>query len=145
MPTTFKVGGKMFAEIIRTQAGDIILKTPFVEKFIDEMKIMVPKRYRVWQPIEKVWLIDEFYADEIKQLVGWYFPDVETIDLARAAMMTAIPSWAKTLHIQPDAPQEVTEAAYRALSKLHHPDRGGSTEKMKQINAAMEQARQRSY
>lgn len=113
----------MFAEIIRTQAGDIILKTPFVEK---------------------VWLIDEFYADEIKQLVDWYFPDVETIDLARAAMVTAIPAWAKVLYVQPDAPQEVTEAAYRALSKINHPDRGGSTEKMKQINAAVEQARQRS-
>ena len=134
----------MFAEIIRTQAGDVILKTPFVGKFIDEMKNMVPKQYRAWEPIEKVWFVDGSYAEEIEQLVSYYFPDVETIDLARAAMVTAIPSWAKTLHIQPDAPQEVTEAAYRALSKIFHPDRGGSTEKMKQINAAVEQARQRS-
>ena len=134
----------VFAEIIRTQAGDIILKTPFVGKFIDEMKNMIPKQYRVWHPVEKVWHVDELFAEEIQQLVDYYFPDTETIDLARASMAAAVPSWAKVLYIQADAPPEVVEAAYRALSKLHHPDRGGSVETMKKINLAIEQARQRS-
>jgi hypothetical protein len=40
------------------------------------------------------------------------------------------------LHLQPEAPFEVVQAAYRALSKLHHPDAGGDAERMQQINAA---------
>jgi len=35
-----------------------------------------------------------------------------------------------------NAPPEVVDAAYKALAKLHHPDRGGDVEKMKEINDA---------
>jgi hypothetical protein len=51
------------------------------------------------------------------------------------------PEWARTLHISPDAPLEVAEAAYRALSKRAHPDYGGSHDTMKALNRAIEQAR----
>jgi hypothetical protein len=40
------------------------------------------------------------------------------------------------LHVTPNAPPEVTEAAYRALAKIHHPDVGGSDAVMKRINVA---------
>ncbi len=42
------------------------------------------------------------------------------------------------LHLLPTAPIEVIRAAHRALAALHHPDRGGSGEKMVAINAAYE-------
>lgn len=48
--------------------------------------------------------------------------------------------WA-ILHLANDAPPELVEAAYRALVKLHHPDRGGNADRMKAINAAMDQLR----
>jgi hypothetical protein len=44
-----------------------------------------------------------------------------------------------SLHISKDAPREVIEAVYKALTRLHHPDKGGSEEKMKEINAARDQ------
>ena len=40
------------------------------------------------------------------------------------------------LHLLPSAPQEVAQAAYRALAVLTHPDKGGSDEAMKKVNAA---------
>ena len=43
-----------------------------------------------------------------------------------------------TLHLRPGAPVEVVEAAYRALALLYHPDRGGDTDRMQEINAAIE-------
>lgn len=135
---------RMFAEIIYTRAGDMILKTPFVPGFVADLKTTVPGRYRVWEPREKVWLIDGYYADEVCELVDYYFPSAETIDLARIAITKRTPEppwWAKILYIQPDAPREVVEAAYRALSKKYHPDRGGNEVSMKELNDAIDQAR----
>lgn len=42
------------------------------------------------------------------------------------------------LHVTEDAGPEVIRAAYRALSREHHPDSGGSTEKMQRLNKAMD-------
>lgn len=41
-----------------------------------------------------------------------------------------------TLFLLDGAPIQVVKAAYRALSKLHHPDAGGDPEKFKKINLA---------
>jgi hypothetical protein len=46
------------------------------------------------------------------------------------------------LFVQSNAPWEVIEAAYRALAKLHHPDRGGDTARMQGINAAYDKIKQ---
>lgn len=40
------------------------------------------------------------------------------------------------LHLKPDAPREVVDAAYKALQRLHHPDRGGCLETSQRINEA---------
>lgn len=40
------------------------------------------------------------------------------------------------LCVNADAPPEVIDAAYKALAKLHHPDRGGDPERMKEITEA---------
>jgi curved DNA-binding protein CbpA len=45
------------------------------------------------------------------------------------------------LHLTDDAPWEVVQAAYKALAFLHHPDRGGSTTRMQQINSALDRIR----
>ena len=45
------------------------------------------------------------------------------------------------LHVSDDAPLEVAEAAYRALSRAAHPDVGGSHAQMKALNLAIEQIR----
>jgi curved DNA-binding protein CbpA len=42
------------------------------------------------------------------------------------------------LCVTPDAPPEVIAAAYRALSKLHHPDARGSASRMTALNLAYE-------
>lgn len=36
------------------------------------------------------------------------------------------------------APKQVIQAAYRALAKIHHPDVGGSLQKMQELNRAWE-------
>lgn len=40
------------------------------------------------------------------------------------------------LYVLPNAPKEVVRAAYRALAAIHHPDSGGDSERMIEINRA---------
>jgi len=44
----------------------------------------------------------------------------------------------EVLGVDPDAPEEVVKAAYRALAKERHSDHGGSDEEMRELNAAKE-------
>lgn len=47
------------------------------------------------------------------------------------------------LGIRPDASLDVAEAVYKMLAKTAHPDAGGSTERMTELNAAIEKVRAR--
>lgn len=42
----------------------------------------------------------------------------------------------EVLQIQPSADPEVVAAAFRALARKHHPDRGGATGRMAELNEA---------
>jgi hypothetical protein len=44
----------------------------------------------------------------------------------------------RTLQVAEDAPWELIRAAHKALARVHHPDFGGDTERMKSINAAFD-------
>lgn len=60
---------------------------------------------------------------------------------ATSAPAADIPEPYHILGVLPGAPWEVIEAAYRAQVRIQHPDVGGSTASMQEINAAMEQIR----
>ena len=42
----------------------------------------------------------------------------------------------ETLEVEKDADQKEIKKAYRRLSRVHHPDKGGDEHKFKEINAA---------
>lgn len=44
----------------------------------------------------------------------------------------------RSLHLLDTAPKEVIAAVYKAMALLHHPDRGGDTRRMQEINRAYE-------
>lgn len=46
--------------------------------------------------------------------------------------------WYVTLEVPPDCHPDLVEIAYRKLTMKHHPDRGGDTAKMAEINVAYE-------
>lgn len=45
-------------------------------------------------------------------------------------------SYYATLKVSRDAPPEVIQAAYKALARKHHPDTGGDSDSMREINKA---------
>lgn len=48
-----------------------------------------------------------------------------------------------TLYLTSNAPAEVVSAAYKALAKKHHPDKGGDPEAFKRITEAYEKLKKR--
>lgn len=70
-----------------------------------------------------------------------------TLALVRATFQgfLALPApsrktWWTVLGVTKDAAQEQIKAAYRHLASEHHPDKGGSSEKMAEINQAYKEA-----
>ena len=129
----------MLAEIFFTPAGGAIICTPYLQDFLDELKKKIPAAYRHWDRENRQWYIEPGYAEKAANLFWTFFPDGDSFDLARKHREP--PEWAKVLFVQEDAPLEVIEAAYRTLSKIHHPDRGGSEAQMKLLNEAIQGAR----
>ncbi len=67
-----------------------------------------------------------------------------TLALVRASFagFIALPAptgekqWFEVLEVDSDSSMDVIKTAYRKLSSIHHPDRGGNSEKMAEINNA---------
>lgn len=69
--------------------------------------------------------------------------DMEAAFAGFAALPPAPKSraWWDVLGIHPYSPADVITQAYRTLVHKHHPDRGGSTAAMQEVNAAFEAAK----
>lgn len=54
----------------------------------------------------------------------------------------APPAWWQILGVPPDAPLEEVRVAYKKLALQYHPDAGGSSDRMAELNRAYEEAQQ---
>ncbi len=113
---------------------------PFDRGVVESIKQMVPSHSRTFDPDEKAWYVAPRYAELIRNLLESVFLEVE-VDAERTAYTPPTGTTPRTeyhvLHLQPTAPPELVEVAYRCLSRLYHPDRGGNHETMTAINEAV--------
>jgi len=123
--------------------GSVRLEFPYNAVFIRRLKDEVPAHARSYDPEAKAWFVDVPYAPRIIALFRRTFPDAH-IDQDEPARPEpnrerGITTMYGTLCLTAEAPPELVASAYRILAKLHHPDRGGNDERMRQINAAYRQ------
>ena len=134
--------------IVRRWDGATVLTFPFDRWLVDALKSEIPAHARTFDPAAKSWTITPAYAHVAGQLMHDVFPDVEIVGAAtpppfdRGRPASDDP-WT-ILHLRPTAPPELITAAHRCLAKLNHPDAGGSTAVMQQINGAVERIREAS-
>lgn len=127
------------ASIRRAIDGTYRVTFPYDPDVVAGIKELVPPHSRTYDPVGKSWFVASAYRDIVHELLEAVFIEVET-DPERTftpPTRTTPRTEFHVLHLQPTAPLELVEAAYRCLSRLHHPDRGGSVEIMQQINAAV--------
>ena len=113
------------------------LFTPLIET----LKARIPQRRRKWNPATKQWLVTSEMLDTLIATVQHFGLSYDFDDDQKQAhrqMPMSRTAAAATLYLLPSAPPYVVDAVYRAIAKQHHPDRGGSTEQMQMINAAVE-------
>ena len=125
--------------------GTTSLRFPFDRWLVDELKLEVPAYARTYDPAGKTWTITPTYASTAFRLMSAVFPDVDVVEQTSAGSADRAPHAGEDpwtiLHLRPTAPPELVIAAHRCLAKLHHPDRGGTTAVMQEINAAAEALR----
>lgn len=144
----------MIAAIIY-QENEIWVRTPFNKDFVDWVKSEVVINCRRWDKENDVWVISYSYEDDLIVECFKLFHEVKKIG-KRSAKKTEpqfsrsrqTPMDARTaydvFHLQPSAPPELINAAYRVMAKLYHPDVYGepdATDQMKKINDAYEKIR----
>lgn len=120
---------------------EIWVKTPYDADFVESIKVEIPKEYRRWDSEEKVWAVSYLYEDALIHLCETYYDGVVQYGRQAYTPVTQPPQEYATLHLLTSAPREVVMAAYRALSKLYHPDvsqKPDAAEKMKEINIAFD-------
>lgn len=91
------------------------------------------------------WIEDNIQAlaktiEAMRGIERWGSSDLLDKAFTGFAALNARTPWWKVLGIAKDTPKDQIRAAYRALAVKHHPDRGGDSDRMAEINAAYEEA-----
>jgi hypothetical protein len=69
MPMT----AQMTAQIEKTRAGGVVLRTPYDEQFVSELKEKIPPQERNWDAYHKVWGVSANYADIAEEIFRSHF------------------------------------------------------------------------
>lgn len=123
--------------------GTLVLRFPYDAYLVSQLKAMIPAHARTWDADHKWWTVAGVYRDTAIHLLLETFPSARIGDPPQPFASTSPAGCAcaqqpacGALFIRPDAPGEVIDAAYKALARLNHPDRGGDTADMQRINQA---------
>jgi hypothetical protein len=117
-----------------------ILRTVYDAAFVEALKIAIPPAYREWDASKKAWYIWQDWDETVIQLVkdqGGHVIDKRPQVAPAAVVPRPLQDACTLLCVTPDAPLSVAEAAFKALARLHHPDVGGDTRMMQQLNDAL--------
>jgi hypothetical protein len=108
--------------------SSIELQFPYDPALVDALKASIPGRARSYDPATKVWTVTAAWAAIATRLMLETFGDVEIQDDRQEPSRRPDPIRTSdhqlaALHLLPSAPPELVAAAFRCLSKLHHPDK----------------------
>lgn len=140
------------ARLILRPDGEWIRITGATSKsFIEYLKFGIkPTSYRRYDAETRTWLVHWKQLRLLVYAARRYFDYVDYSELPTDWQMyvvgadipqSVVADYVEDnpfnkLFVTEDAPNEVIRAAYKALASLYHPDRGGSSEKMAELNLA---------
>lgn len=117
--------------------GDLYLLTPFRRRYVEALKHAIPSECREYDPEARCWIVWGGCQSLALQLFERSFPEghIERPSTASPTTSALTSPW-RMLYVNEDAPRVVVDAAFKALAKANHPDRGGDVVAMQALNAA---------
>lgn len=116
------------------EQNQIRLRVTYNHLLVTLIYKLVPKENRLYDYQKNEWTISKEYTEKI---IGF----LERLGYRYTWMGgdgVQLQDDFAVLHLLPNAPWPVCQAVYKALVKMHHPDSGGSNEKMAEINGAFD-------
>lgn len=135
--------------IYRRADGMAEIRFTYDQRFVDQLKGVIPPGYRSWNPVARCWIVLSPYVERAETLLRQRFGSVDRFWEAEPSTPPPPDPIRRTdpdlaiLHLLPSAPPKLIESAYKCLVKINHPDRGGDHEQTVAINAAIVRLRQR--
>jgi len=121
--------------------GWVELVTPFNELFVAELKSSIQPPHRKWEPIGKVWQVNDIYLDKVVPMLKKYFDEVTTDLLQKEPVPSNL--FKPLFAILGELPNGTIDKVYRSLAFALHPDKGGNNELMAKLNEAYEDAQKK--
>ncbi len=114
------------------------------EVALGAMKQEIPRSYRRFDGEQRCWVVDHICQSKLENWLGRMQREINASVVYKKQTplpgpLVPLTNAYATLHLLPTAPPELIKAAYRCLALMNHPDRGGNTESMQQINSAYAQ------
>ena len=139
-------------QAIITDSGDEHLRidSDYNEAFITALKNTIPWKKRQWDKEKKCWFIDKFFKPIVLSLLEEHY-DYADIQISEDVKIKELEAEIRKLKLKstshadydynfmgllPSAEDVVVKAAYKKLTLINHPDRGGSESYMKDLNSA---------
>lgn len=95
-----------------------------------------------WRKVEdNLWAVAKA-IDALRGIQRWGTGDMVEAAFAGFTALPAVPKkqqWFEVLEVSRRADASAVQAQYRSLALRHHPDRGGSHQKMAELNAALDE------
>jgi len=101
--------------------------------FTEEIKNNISSKKRIWDQNSLKWFIVRDQFDKLCHLLEKHFDETLLLDFPEQQIASS--AWGK-LFLTKGAPLDVVRAVYKTLSLLYHPDRGGDTARMAEVNVA---------
>jgi hypothetical protein len=130
----------MPAVVVQISAGGLTeIYAGYDPAFIAELKATIPSSFRSWYKPTKCWSVRHPYGDIAVEIVRRHHRRVKVDDQRRrpSPRSARLPDNSDVfVALRLVLGETRWPAAYRALSKLLHPDAGGDGELMRRLNAA---------
>lgn len=113
------------------------LVTPYDEDFIEDLKMFIPTQNRKWVPDTTSWRVRVTEKTFLKKLLNdhGFVVYEEHLDLQPGGSQKGGNLFEQVLAMIPD---QYVNKVYYALAQAVHPDHGGTSDQMKQLNMAYE-------
>jgi len=123
------------AKVWISEHGTVKIRAPYQPSFVSYLK-QFPKSKRRWLSEEKIWEVEYELLRPVLSLLHQFYREVIVIETGLETKGQTVDGWTRLRSL---ITADDLSAIHRLLAKRHHPDTGGSSQRMTEINSCFEE------